>query len=565
MNLPAWKSYLMFFRGSIPKLSFVVIISAGQTLIYLLVASLVRYSFDHAISSDNRNRLLGVGGLLLLLFGINIVTTLWMRYMTRKITTKVICDLRDELLMKWISFPRAYYLEADVGKIHTSIVQDTQRLDIMNNAIVTGALPAVVIIVGLIGVLVYLNWKLFLVMIITILPLYFASRLAKNRIQGQVSIYHRSLEKLSKGMLFILQTMDLIQNQTAEEYEIERQKQRHDEMRERSFFLVWASGIYWAVTNGITAISGVIILVVGGVAVGSKMMTVGELLSFYIVVASMRSYLGSVLYAIPLIIEGDESLTSLYSVLQARDARPYQGRKQIAFNGAISFEEVDFRYTDEQLLGDVDLVIHPGSMVALMGPNGIGKSTLAHLITGFYRPQKGYLYADDQPYDDLDIGQLRKYIGIVPQDPVIFSGTIWENITYGRPNASAEEVDQACRLATAYEFIREFPESYHTLAGEGGVRLSGGQRQSIAIARALLRQPKLLILDEPTNHLDEDSVRRLMKNLRELESAPTILIITHVMEIARQAGSIYIMQDRGQIREIVDPTMILPEQALLET
>jgi len=565
MNLLTWKKYIHLFRRSFRKLGLMVIISAGQSLIYLLIAYLVRYSFDQIISNGERNRLIVVGGILILIIGINIGITLWARYLTRRITTQVICDLRNELLTKFISLPRSYYTRADLSRLHTSIIQDTQRLDIMNNSIVTKALPSIVILIGLTGALVYLNWALFAVMIITILPLFIVSRLAKNRIQEQVSIYHRSLEKLSKGMLFILQTMDLILNQTAGQYELERQRNRHDEMRLRSFFLVWADAIYGSVTSGIVALSGIIILVVGGMAVGSKMMTLGELLSFYVVIAFMRSNLNAVMYSIPLIFEGDVSLTSLYNILNTKDSQPYHGQRKISFKGKITFEAVDFRYTDEQILHDVNLVIQPGTMVVLMGPNGVGKSTVAHLISGFYRPQGGYLFADGHPYDDLDIEYLRKYIGVVQQEPVIFSGTIWENITYGLSNASATEVEQACRLTTAYEFIQELPKGFNTRTGEGGVRLSGGQRQSIAIARALLRHPKLLILDEPTNHLDEVVMRQLMHNLKELESAPAILIITHVMEVARHAQLIYVMKSRGQISAIEDPTMFLQEMAMLAT
>ena len=321
MNISIWKEYIKLFRRTFPKMMFVVFVSAGQSLIFLLVAYFARYSFDQVIPSADRDALVIIGGTLVLLIGINIGISLWTSYLTRKITTQAIYDLRNELLMKFMSFPRSYYNKTDISKLHSNFVQHTQRLDVMNNAIVSGALPSIVIMVGLIGILIYINWILFAVLVFTILPLYFLSGRVKNKIKDQVGVYNQSLEKLSKGMLFILQTMGLIQNQTAEKFEINRQKNYNDEMRNRSFLLVWASTLYKGLINGVVGFSGIIILVIGGVAVISQTMTMGELLSFYVVVAFMRSHLSSILYSIPLIIEGNEILISLYGILQIKDSK----------------------------------------------------------------------------------------------------------------------------------------------------------------------------------------------------------------------------------------------------
>jgi ABC-type bacteriocin/lantibiotic exporter with double-glycine peptidase domain len=194
----------------------------------------------------------------------------------------------------------------------------------------------------------------------------------------------------------------------------------------------------------------------------------------------------------------------------------------------------------------VNLTLEPKESVALIGPNGAGKSTLTHLILGFYRPQTGRVFIDEYPLEELDVTHLRRQIGVVTQQPIIFSGTIWENITYGTPQLSKAQVIKSAQLATAHEFIELLPEGYNTLVGENGMALSGGQRQRIAIARALLRKPNLLILDEPTNHMDLESVERLMLNLKFLEGAPTILIISHDFKIARKAQRIYFLED-GQI------------------
>ncbi len=169
------------------------------------------------------------------------------------------------------------------------------------------------------------------------------------------------------------------------------------------------------------------------------------------------------------------------------------------------------------MLQAINLTLSPGQTVVVVGPNGSGKTTLLNLLLGFYRPQQGQLYADEQPFSQLDLIHLRRSIAVVSQDPVIFPGTIRENLTYGCPEVSFQRIIEAAHLATAHEFIEQLPQGYDTFVGDNGVLLSGGQRQRLAIARALLRQPKLLILDEPTNHLDATAVEQLMHHLKKLD------------------------------------------------
>jgi ABC-type bacteriocin/lantibiotic exporter with double-glycine peptidase domain len=174
-------------------------------------------------------------------------------------------------------------------------------------------------------------------------------------------------------------------------------------------------------------------------------------------------------------------------------------------------------------------------------------------LLGLYRPQEGSLLIDEHPFDDLEMDFLRRQIGILPQDPLLFDGTVWDNITFGMPEATLEQVDAAVEMASAQEVIKQLPNEYQTLIGEHGVRLSGGQRQRIALVRVLLRQPKFLILDEPTNHLDESATRQLIQNLvlrlhssqENPENTPTMLIISHDKELAYQADQIYTVSKGG--------------------
>ena len=340
-------------------------------------------------------------------------------------------------------------------------------------------------------------------------------------------------------MLFVLRHMDLTRVQTAEDQEIRRQTGILSELRTRTGKMAFIYAVHGNVQSILTGLSGIIILVVGGITVANKSITIGEFISFYVAAGYLNGYVNTITTSIADIIAGNESIVTLYQLAATKTVQPYLGKKQIPFKGFLSFESVSFRYDDQPVLENVSLSLHPHSRVAIIGSNGTGKSTMTHLILGFYSPLTGRLYADDVPYEEVDVAHLRKQIGVVMQDPALFSGTILENISYGSPEADRKQITRAARLAMADDFIRKLPEGYDTHIGEDGVLLSGGERQRLSLARALLRRPKLLILDEPTNHLDRAAVGQLLDNLDDLDDRPAILMISHDMNVVRHAHEVY--------------------------
>jgi ABC-type multidrug transport system fused ATPase/permease subunit len=556
MNIRAWQYYRGFYRGSYRRLILGITAAVAQPFILLPIVLLVRRAFDDIIPAKDYYSLGFIGGTILLLYLINGGVTLYVRYIILKTTKIVIQNFREEILKKFYAFSRSYYSQSDRSKLHAIVVQDTQRLDIATNGLIALFLPAVLTSIALCGVLVYLNWYLFLILI-GIAPLtYLSSRTIGMKVKKWTYDSHRSFESFSKGMLFVLQMMDLTRVQTAEHYEMERQTKIFKELRLTSWFNAWLTAAYRLVQDTLVASSLIMILIVGGIAVITGYMTIGKLLSFYVAAGMLKTFYSMISSSVPRIIEGNESLTTLYNILQVKDARPYSGQKRIDFQGKIMLESVHFKYGTSPVLRDIDLMVNPGVITAVVGPNGAGKSTIAHLMMGFHRPDKGQLYADGHRYDELDILHLRRFIGVVTQDAVIFPGTIWENIVYGHPEASRDQVIQASELATAHEFIQEFPEGYDTFMGEGGVLVSGGQGQRIAIARALLRQPKLLILDEPTNNLDNATARQLMSNLKYLDYGPATILISQDIDIVRDTKILYVLE-KGRIVASGDPITLL--------
>jgi ATP-binding cassette subfamily B protein len=217
----------------------------------------------------------------------------------------------------------------------------------------------------------------------------------------------------------------------------------------------------------------------------------------------------------------------------------------------VRFDAVSFRYPSRpevQVLDGVTLDVQPGERVALVGPSGAGKSTLVALLLRFYDPEKGRVLIDERDARHYDLHELRSQMATVPQDVLLFGGTIAENIAYGRPGASQAEVEAAAREANAHDFIAAFPEGYRTRVGERGVQLSGGQRQRVAIARAILRDPAILLLDEATSSLDSESERLVLEALDRLMQGRTAIIIAHRLSTVRGADRIFVLKD-GRVIE----------------
>ena len=565
MSTRTWQYCRGLYKGTYTRLFLIITISIGQSFLYLPILLLIRYTFDDVIPSGNSNLLVLVGAGIIFLYLVSGGVTLYTRYILLKTNKLIIKSLRNDMLKKLYTLSRTFYSQADRSRLHTNIVQDTERVDVMANALVAQLIPAILISIIISAVLIYLNWLLFIVMMGVLSLLFVAGTSIGKMVKKQTHSFHRSFEKFSKGVLFVLQMMDLTRIQSAERFEIDRQIKNLEELRSTSGKMAWLRIAYSLIQNTIVATSGILVLIVGGAAVATGYMTLGELLAFYAAIALLRTHLGTISYCVPQIIEGNESLITLVNLLEINDSRPYSGTKQTVFSGKITLEGVCFKYKDHPVLHDINLTIHPNTRVAIIGPNGSGKTTIANLILGLYRPQKGQLYADNHPFSELDIVNLRRYIGVVTQTPIIFPGTIWENITYGSPNVNRQQVIQAAELAVADEFIQQLPHGYGTLVGENGVLLSGGQCQRIAIARALLRQPKLLLLDELTNHLDIHAAHQLMNNLKTLDSFPATVIISHDINVSREVEYIYVLRE-GRIEVSGDSeTLSLQWDAVLRS
>ena len=546
MRLDTWLRFARLYRRSRGTLVVSGLMSIAQAVVLAPTALLVGYAFDTLVPKADIGGLFLVTGVILASYLASAGLALLTRYLVIKTTKQAIADLRAKLIERVYSLPRAYFDRKSRGRLQSIMVQDSERLDAMGGLLVGVLLPAATVAIGLCIVLAVLNLLMFGVLVTVVPLLLLLGRWLGKRVRQRTRRFQVAFEVFSTQTQLALRALTLTKVQGAEREEAAKRRLEHATLAESGRQLAWYQGAYYIVQNAVAASSGLLVLALGGRAVALHDMTLGDLLAFYAILALLLKQVTLALSVLPYVHAGYESIPRIEEILEADEHEPYSGTRRLDFEGGFEFEDVSFSYDDEQVLTSLSLSIEPGEHVAIFGPNGAGKSTLLNLLLGLYRPQSGRVLADGAPYETIDIPALRRSIGVVLQDALIFPGTIAENIAFGHSDATDEEIRWAARWATADDFVTRLPDAYETETGDEGQLLSGGQRQRIAIARALVARPSVLVLDEPTTHLDDTSIRTLLANLCDFPGAPTVILISHDPEIAANVDAIHHLRD-GQV------------------
>src|SRR5271168_4899843 len=518
--------YLRYYKNKKLKIAFSFLLSFIQALSLIPIAVLIQRVFDRALPAKDSSTLLWSLTIMFLLFCFNAFAILWNRWASLDIIKNVVGNMRRELLAQTMELSRQHYVNEDTDVIHSKIVNDSERIDCMTSALLTQFFPGALIALGLSCFLVYENPLLFLVVVCALPLLYGVGRLVGRKVKKRIQQFHRDFSGFSKGVLFVLKFNELIKLSTAETNELERQEGNIQNLRFSSQRMAWLSTAYTIIQNNILILSGIVVLLAGGLQVVYGITTIGSLLAFYVALNLLSSNAGNVINSIPAIIEGKESLDAVMPLLKkAEDAKkkldPFKG-----LNKKILFDNVDFKHDNSNFsMTDVNFEIKKNELFGIFGASGSGKSTIINLLLGFYAPHKGRIVIDDQAIHDIDPIEYRKRIGVLSQDLLIFSGTIRENLTYGLSNVDNKLIEKICLYCNIHEYIKSLKKGYDSEIGERGVKLSGGQKQRIAIARAILRNPEILILDEPDNNLDESMFITILENIRKLPL--TIIVISH--------------------------------------
>ena len=465
---------------------------------------------------------------------------------------RIIFDLRQELYLHVQRMSLSFFDRQKIGAVVARMTGDiASAQNFVGSALVNTAMD-LACVVAIIGLLFIFHWKLALVSL-SVLPFYaLISFHLTKKIKAKSRAIHDQLQEISGDLHEQFAGISTIQAFNQEEAEAREFREQSERYLDTVLSNVKLQSIALGVTGFLTAIGPILVLWFGVLEVWAGRLSVGTLMAFY-------AYLGMLYQPIQRLTDLNliliNSLAAMDRIFEVFDTYPEiqdgpQAKTFSSIRGEVSFEKVDFCYDGRgQVLSHFSLTVPAGTTVALVGPSGAGKSTVVKLVARFYEVTGGRIAIDGQDIREVTLKSLREQMAIVSQDPILFSGTLAENLRYGKPNATEEEIRKAARAAFADEFIDKLPEKYETEIGERGVKLSGGQKQRLAIARAFLKNAPILILDEPTSALDPHSEELIKQALLRLLKGRTALIIAHRLSTIQHVDRVVVLHGGSVIEE----------------
>ncbi|NEW09230.1 ABC transporter ATP-binding protein [Paenibacillus sp. SYP-B3998] len=553
---------LLLFQGYWGQLLVIVGLALLAAVIGLIPPLVMKEIIDTAIPQGNMRLLAGMALLMLLLPVMSGVLGVWQNHLNTKVTQGVIRDLGQSLFQNLQRQSMAFFTDARSGEIVQRITGDVQAVQSVVTSLVVSSITQIVVVATTIGILFALDWKLAIISMI-ILPLFVLPVKKVSKVRKELRTQTQKVRSdiaaqlgESFGISGALLTR-IFGRERQQEVEFKAMNQKVMDLELR---LNLVGRWFGMATNTLGPLGTAIIYMYGGYSVISGNMTLGAIVAF-------AAYLGRLYMPVATLLNLQVELATALGVFQrifeyqdmvpdVQDAPDARQLTQVA--GAVAYKQVSFAYQPGQYaLRDVTFEAQPGEMVALVGPSGAGKSTLIGMIARLYDPTSGDVEVDGVNVRDVQLASLRSTIAYVTQESFLFHATIGDNLRFAKPDATREEMEEACRQAYIHDFIASLPEGYDTMVGERGHRLSGGERQRIAIARAILKRPRILILDEATSHLDSESESYVQAALEELMQGRTTLVIAHRLSTVLAADHILVIEagsvvERGTHSELLE-------------
>lgn len=519
----------------------------------IMVPRILEDVIDIGIGTGNRDYMLQAG---LLIVGLGVLRGLsgfLTRYFSEWLANKTAYDIRNELYEHVLNLSFSYHDNAQTGQLITRAISDVDEImRYLAYGLVDG-LNVLSLAVGVTAIMLVTDVPLALAGLLPLIPLTFIAvrfgRLVRSRfrkVMDRLSLLGEILEENLVGLT-------VVRAFAREDHEFDRFSDANSVLYNQRLHLIRTWGTYLPGMNLIIGFSTVLVLWLGGYLAGQPEsgVTVGTVVAFNAYVLMLARPLQFLGFVIMLTTQAIASGERVFEIMDTPvDIMSPSDALKIDIRGEVQFDDVCFRYSDTTMpvLKNINLVAKPGQVIALLGATGSGKSTLVNLIARFYDVSDGKVLIDGHDVRQFDLSVLRKQIGMVLQESLLFSATIRENIAFGRPDASEDDILEAARAANAHDFIMEFPDGYDTLVGERGVTLSGGQRQRIAIARALVMNPRILILDDSTSSVDTQTEYLIQQALNELMKGRTTFVIAQRLTTVQHADQIVVLDD-GEIVE----------------
>ncbi|MBD2461215.1 ABC transporter ATP-binding protein [Oscillatoria sp. FACHB-1407] len=468
-----------------------------------------------------------------------------------KAALAIALDLRKRVYAHLQMLSLSYFETSQTGDLSYRLTEDVDRVGEVINKVFHQFVPCILQLIVVLGYMVYLNWQLTLATLV-IAPL---MGVLIGRFGEQLLVYSRRSQSrvsdLSALLTEVFSGIRLIRAFAAEDYEIARFSREAERNRQAKYAAERLKAIQFPVVGFLEAMSVLLLFLLGGWQIAQNNLTAAEFVSYIAAVALLIDPISITTSNYNEFKQGEASVDRVFELLAIEPGvlDPTEAVPLPSVTGKVEYHNVSFGYQPNQpVLQDLNLLAFPGEAIALVGASGAGKTTLVNLLPRFYDPQSGQVLIDGTDIRTVSLQSLRRQIGIVPQETILFSGTIAQNIAFGQTTIDLEAVQEAAKVANAHQFISQFPDGYQTWVGERGVNLSGGQRQRIAIARAVLLNPRILILDEATSALDSESEALVQEALERIMRNRTVFIIAHRLATVRRADRILVLE-KGRVVE----------------
>ncbi len=536
-----------YMKQSWGSLACMLIVSICNVAVIPLVGKLAEAIGKQDLGTMNIIMLFAVG-----IYFLRGAATYGQVYLMSFVGQRVITDLRIRVYEHLQDLSLDFFSKWRTGDVISRIIGDISSIQIAITSSVVEMAPTFVTLVGVLGYLFYLNWSLTLLTLLIIPLISSLIRRFGAEMHEVSTAAQRKAADIASHLQESITGVRVIKSFAQEKFEIKK----FSELTEKGFWLTMKQAQIVATQTPllgfIQALAIIAVIWYGGFQVVSGKLSAANLVSFFTGIALLAdpvSKLGQISVTIQTALASAKRVFEVIDIVPT--VRELPDAKTISrIKGKVEFRQVGFSYEAGQtpVLQEINFVANPGEIIALVGPSGAGKTSLVNLIPRFYDPTSGAVLIDDQDLKTLTLSSFRSQMGIVLQESTLFNGTIRDNITYGKLNATDEEVLAASQIANAHEFIAELPQGYETRVGEKGVLLSGGQRQRITIARAVLRDPRILIFDEATSSLDSESEKLVQEAMARLMTGRTTFIIAHRLSTVQHADRILVLAD-GKVIE----------------
>ncbi|MEO8091612.1 MAG: ABC transporter ATP-binding protein [bacterium] len=537
------------YRRQVVAMFVVLILATAAALAPPYLAGL---AIDEGINKQDPQMLTAVVIAFLISAGLYWAATYAQTYLVGWVGQRALQDLRQRIYTHLQSMSIGFFTRRKPGVLISRMTNDVQALDSLVTDGVVTLFSSTLTLAGVVAILLLLDVPLALVTFLTFPLLAVAS--VGFRI-ASAGAYRATREKIANITAYLQETLSgvrVVRSFAQEGRHIERMTELNEENREANMRTVYLNAAYFPAVELLSAIGTAVILLYGGYQVLDGNIQIGVMIAF---VGYLNQFFDPIQQISQLYTTYQQGMAALDKIFDLLDTAPDMIDKPGALDpgeirGDLRLEDVSFSYSGSEpwALKQIDLTVPAGQTVALVGETGAGKSTLAKLVARFYDPQRGRLLVDGHDLRDLEARALRRQLGIVPQEGFLFSGSIRENIAFGRPSADPEEIRAAARVVGADTFIDRLPGGLDTEVGERGTQLSAGQRQLVAFARALMAEPRILILDEATSNVDVRTERTIERGLERLLAGRTAIVIAHRLSTIRRAGRIVVLE-HGEIVE----------------